>query len=140
MNKNFAKSFIEEANRLIDAGKFLEAGELLTNTTSGHGPAWTHEVETLHREPADYEENELAIELNIILLKTANALRGGITSGDMKSLWLTVLCLNKLGKAAPKGMINKLLDDVDRYSKVYAFKYGEMYRLVSFLPVVSYYH
>ncbi len=138
--KAFAEYFIKGVEEMIGQGNFLKAGEIVISAYSGHGPAWTWEVEALYRMPSDDEENVLALKLKETLLSLAKVLwdQKKLFYGDnLESIWYCVSCLNKLGRSAPA----HLIDEVEEYiykMMVYDKKRAEQWKiLASFLPAVS---
>ena len=147
-NEKFAKYFLEDVNRNMDKGDFLEAGDTFAARFSGHGPAWTWEVDTLYRQPIGSEETNLRSQICEAMLRLANGLFVFLKGNRLANVDLAfnrlsqlVLCLNRLGEMAPKELVNKTFDLIDNWAQsVYRDKAEYLYSLTPFLPGVSYFH
>ncbi|HOX96548.1 MAG TPA: hypothetical protein PLI45_04175 [Candidatus Woesebacteria bacterium] len=138
-DKEVTKRFLRDINDFIDKGYYDDATSLLRGSNFVEPKQdWNLEVENLHSNPIDGEEEILAKKLDVALLEIAEHLAEDIKVGDPVTYMRLVLCLNKLGRNSPKRLVEKVWkighDCLDR--NVGPGASGEIFRLMSFLPIV----
>lgn len=147
-NKKYAEYIIEEIDSSLQKDDLFGACDTVAARFSGHGPAWTWEVDTLHRQPQSDEERKIADKLDEILLKLANGLflmmptlmNSPNSDALFNRLSQLVLCLNRLGEKAPKKLINDTFDMIGGLANADKSRAEILYSLTPFLPGVSYFH
>lgn len=142
----YAKAFLEASRAFLDSNDASGAAYLLSNTSSDFGPGWTWEVEEIHNSPHNKEERKMAKMLDEVLLEIATRHLEYVKTVQAKYLcatpyvWYLTLSLNKLGKNAPKELVNQAIGEINRSGSIDGRRVTTLQMLKSFLPVVSYFH
>jgi hypothetical protein len=135
-DKEVTRKFLRDVYYFIGKGIYSDAAKLLAGSNFVEFKQdWTVEVENLHSNPLDGEEEILAMKLDIALLEIADNLVKGVERLDQVTYWKIVLCLNKLGRNAPKKLVEKVRRMGHEYHGDLSSE-GEIYRIATFLPFV----
>lgn len=144
-NLAFANNLIDEVTFSLNEGDLFEACDSVAARFSGHEPAWTWEVDELHRQPIGDDEVNAAKRLDDLLLELAIKLLEKLSDKSNKyyfeaffnKISQLVLILNRLGGKATKDLINRTFDFVCSQADKDMPRAELYHSLTAFLPGAS---